>query len=82
MIFFKEFKDNYGNDGSCLKNLNEYLLHHPNLKVVSSQYVQYTESKYGSGVLNRWDPEHTYLSYKVIVQFEGDSNSEYREDIC
>lgn len=77
MIFFKEFKDDYGNDGSCIKNLNEYLSFHPNLKIVSSQYVQYTESKYGSGsgVLNRWAPEHTYLSYKIIVQFEGEHNT-------
>lgn len=69
-VFFKIFKDDYGNDRSCVEKLNKFILDNPNLKIVSCQMVQYTESRYGSAVLNRWEPQNTYLSYQILVQFE------------
>lgn len=69
-VFFKIFKDDYGNDRSCVEKLNKFILDNPNLKIVSCQMVQYTESRYGSAVLNRWEPKNTYLSYQILVQFE------------
>lgn len=47
MIFFKLFKDEFHNDDSCVDALNKFLLEHPDLKVVSTQMMQYTQSKYG-----------------------------------
>lgn len=69
-VFFKIFKDDYGNDRSCVEKLNKFILDNPNLKIVSCQMTQYTESRYGSAVLNRWEPKNTYLSYQILVQFE------------
>lgn len=73
-VFFKVFKDDYGNDRSCVEKLNKFILDNPNLKIVSCQMVQYTESRYGSTVLNRWEPKNTYLSYQILVQFERVEN--------
>lgn len=70
MIFFKLFKDDY--DSNCVDILNQYLERNPNLKVISSQMMQYTESNYGSNVLNRWNPENTRLANRILVQFETD----------
>lgn len=70
MVFFKLFEDKYGSDDSCVDILNEFLEKNPDLKVVSSQMMQYTKSKYGSSVLNRWDPENTRLASRILVQFE------------
>lgn len=72
MIFFKLFEDDYNRDNSCVNNLNKYLEANPNLKVVSAQLMQYTESRYGNTVLNRWDPENTLLASRIFVQFETD----------
>lgn len=70
MIFFKLFKDDY--DSTCVDTLNKFLEINPNLKVKSSQMMQYTESKYGRNVLNRWDPENTMLANRILVEFEID----------
>lgn len=70
-VFFKIFTDNYGNDRSCVEKLNKFILDNPNLKIVSYQMTQYTESRYGSTWSNRWAPENTYLSYQILVQFES-----------
>ncbi len=72
MIFFKLFEDDYGRDDSCVDVLNEFLSENPNLKIVNSQMTQFTKSKYGSNVLNRWDPENTRLASRILVQFETD----------
>ena len=69
-FFFKLFKDDY--DSNCVDILNQYLERNPNLKVISSQMMQYTESNYGSNVLNRWNPENTRLANRILVQFETD----------
>lgn len=69
-VFFKVFKDDYGNDRSSVEKLNKFILDDPNLKIINCQMVQCTESRYGSTVLNRWEPKNTYLSYQILVQFE------------
>lgn len=70
MIFFKLFEDKYGRDDSCVDVLNEFLEENPDLKVVSTQMMQYTESNYGFGVGGRWLPENTRLASRILVQFE------------
>lgn len=69
-VFFKVFKDDRTEGKSCVDKLNKYLQDNPNLKIINSQMCQYTESKYGSAVLNRWDPKNTFLAEQILVQFE------------
>lgn len=69
-VFFKVFKDDRIEGKSCVDKLNKYLQDNPNLKIINSQMCQYTESKYGSAVLNRWDPKNTFLAEQILVQFE------------
>lgn len=69
-VFFKVFKDNRVEGKSCVDKLNEYIQNKPNLKIVNTQMAQYTESRYGEAVLNRWDPQNTFLAEQILVQFE------------
>lgn len=76
MIYFKIFKDRYNDDGSCVDVLNDYVSRHPEHKIVFTKLEQYTESKYGPNVINRWDKENTYTANRVFAQFMTEEHKE------
>lgn len=77
MIFFKIFEDKWGNRNSCIEKLNDYLLEHPEYKVISYQLIE-SHNLIHSNLEARYlyKSDNLYPCTKILVQFEADIKPE------